>query len=88
MVYNNYKKQKLLSIKRDGQNAMKFRGKMSLAAESGLSGGGGISWSSAWKMHGRSGLSWSAGRGGKAQGICRRPPGVESVVAQRVCKRN
>lgn len=26
--------------------------------------------------------------GGKAQGICRRPPGVEFVVAQRVCKRN
>ena len=35
MVYNNYKKQKLLSIKRDGQNAMKFRGKMSLADEGG-----------------------------------------------------
>ena len=35
MVYNNYKKQELLSIKRDGQNAMKFRGKMSLAAEGG-----------------------------------------------------
>ena len=31
---------------------------------------------------------WSAGGGGKAQAICRRPPGVEFVVAQRVCKRN
>lgn len=35
MVYNHYKKQKLLSINRDGQNAMKFRRKMSLAAEGG-----------------------------------------------------